>query len=331
MAADFDKHAKILRYGQYKVENEQFIVKAPRIFKKTKEQEIEESTQRIEQLREEIRMLEDEIAAKTEKSEKAAEGILEKAESETERLIEKAEKSAFDRVQKSLDEKDTVLEEKKSETQAIINEAKQQAEQIKQQASQEAEQLKEKARKEGLEQGKTEGFEYSKDEISHMVERLQSIVSATIDERERIMVHSEQQIMKLILSMVRKIVKKLTQEQEGIIINNVKEALSLIRGAVKVFIHVNPDDYDFTLKHKEELIQMIEAQSEVKFIEDPKVDRGGVFIETDIGEVDATIASQLDEIEDKIRFYIPVKVKSKINESVVSEEKVLPEGEDSTQ
>ncbi len=315
MAADFDKHAKILRYGQYKIENEQFIVKAPRIFKKTKEQEVDEAAQRIEQLRDEIRLLEDEIAVKNKKAEKSADEILEKAETEAERLVEKAEKSAFDRVQKSLDEKDTVIEEKKAESQTILNEAQQKIEQIKQDALKEAEQIKTEARKEGFEQGKSEGFESAKEEVAQMVDRLHSIISATIDERERIMVHSEQQIMKLILSMVRKVVKKLSVEEENVVINNTKEALSLIRGAMKVFIHVNPDDYKFTLKHKEELIQMIEDQPEVKFVENPRIDKGGVFIETDIGEVDATIASQLDEIEEKIQFYIPVKVKTKLKTS----------------
>jgi flagellar assembly protein FliH len=117
--------------------------------------------------------------------------------------------------------------------------------------------------------------------------------------------------MSLILSMVKKVVKKLTQEEENVVINNTKDALSIIRGAMKVFIHVNPDDYDYTVKHKDELIKMIEGMPEVKFFEDPSVDKGGVFIETDVGDLDAKISTQLDEIEDKIRFYMPVKVKSR--------------------
>jgi flagellar assembly protein FliH len=132
-----------------------------------------------------------------------------------------------------------------------------------------------------------------------------------LEEREKILVHSERQIMSLVIAMVKKIVKKLTAEEENIVINNTKEALSIVRGAMKVYIHVNPEDYNYTTKHKDELIKLIEGMPEVKIFEDPTVDRGGVFIETDVGDIDAKIANQLEEIEEKIKFYMPIKVKGK--------------------
>lgn len=300
---------KILREGQYQIDTSNFVVSAPKIFKKTKEQEIDESSKRIEDLRNEIRELEADINKKIEKAETDAEEIVEKAEMEAQRVVEQAEKSAFERVQKSLDEKEEVVEEKTHELQKILEDAKQEAAKIIDDAQKRALNIEEEARRDGFEKGHQEGFHFAEQEVEHMVKRLHSIVRATIDERERILVHSEKQIINLVLSMVRKIVKRLTQEENDMVINNTKAALELIRGAMKVYIRVNPDDYDYTMKHKEELINMIEGMPEVKFFEDPSIGKGGVYIETDIGEVDATIASQLEEIENKLNYYAPIKVK----------------------
>ena len=306
-----DIHAKILRSGQYRMEDSKFIVQAPRVFKKTKEQEVDESTKKIEDLREEMKKVEREVEVKLEKSEKESEEIIEKAESEAERIVKESEKSAFQRVEKSLAEKDNYLQEKRNEGENIISEAKKAADQVLHEANLEAERIKADAKKTGYDTGKDEGFEIGKGEIVSISERLKSIISAMLEEREKILIHSERQIINLIISMVKKIVKKLTQEEESVVINNTKEALSIIRGAMKVYIHVNPEDYNFTTRHKDELIKIIEGMPEVKFFEDPTVDRGGVYIETDVGEIDAKISTQLEEIEDKIRFYMPVKIKGK--------------------
>ncbi len=312
MADQLKSPQKILRAGQYQVESTKYIVHAPKVFRKTKEQEIDESSARIDELREEIRALEQELNVKLEKSETEAEDIIEKAETEAERLVKQAEKSAFDRVQSSLDEKEQVILEREHESKEIINKAQNEAMQKVQEAEVKSAEVIEEARQAGYVKGKEEGFEAAKEEVQHMVKRLHSVIEASIEERERIMVHSERQIINLVLTMVEKVVKKLTEEDHNVVINNIQEALKLVRGAMQVYIHVHPDDYNFTLSFKEQLIAMIEGNPKVKFLENPSIGRGGVFIETDLGEIDATIATQLTDIQDQIRYYMPVKVTSDI-------------------
>ncbi len=320
--SNYDIHAKILRIGQYRIEDTKFIVQAPKVFRKTKEQEIDESTKRIDELKDEMKKMEQDLASKMDKTQKDSEEIVEKAEAEAERIVKESETSAFDRVKKSLEEKEAVIQEKRKEAEIVINEAKNISEEMINNTKIEAEKIKETAKNEGFNVGRDEGFEAGKNELISMIDRLKLIISTMLQEREKILVHSERQIMNLVITMVKKIVKKLTQEEENVVVNNTKEALSIIRGAMKVYIHVNPSDYDYTTSHKEELIKLIEGMPEVKIFEDPAVDKGGVYIETDVGDVDAKIATQLDEIEDKIRFYIPVKVKTKGMEDSIKENAV---------
>ncbi len=310
-----DSHAKILRAGQYLIESNRFIVQAPKVFKKTKEQDVDESTKRIEDLHNEIKKLEDEIAKKQEEGEKQSNEIVRNAEANAEKIISEAEKGAFERVKKSMEEKEGAVAEQSQEGENILSKAKEDAAEIIRQANEESTKIKGQARQEGFEAGRDEGYNEGREEIKSMIERLHSIIAVTIKEREKILINSERQIMNLVLTMVKKIVKKLTQEDSKVVINNVKEALSLIRGAMMVYIHVNRGDFDFVSRHKNELIKLIEGMPEVKILEDPSVDKGGVYIETDIGEIDAKIGTQLEEIENKIKYYMPVKVQGKMADS----------------
>lgn len=312
MPDQLSHHPKILKEGSYFIDNSShFVLSAPRVFKKTKEQQIDEATSRINELNEEIRRLEKELEEKMERARKDADELISKAEREAELIIEEAERKAFDRTKKSLEEKDSALAVAQEEAKKIIEEAEKEKERILEEAKVEAEKLKDEGYKTGYEIGREEGFKEGKEELLSMIERLKSIVYVTLKEREKILVHSERQILNLVLSMVRKIVKKLTMEEERIVIENVKEALALTRGAMKIYIHINPQDLDYTTKHKDEFIKLIEGIPEVKILEDPTVDKGGVYIETDLGEIDARISTQLEEIEEKIRFYMPVRVKGK--------------------
>ncbi|MEJ5284235.1 MAG: flagellar assembly protein FliH [Brevinematales bacterium] len=315
MPNQFNPHAKILKDGDYYIDNSHFVLSAPRVFKKTKEQQIDEATQRIRELNEEIKRLEKELNEKLEMARSDADELIQKAEKEAENIVNQAEKNAFERIKKSLEEKDGIVLQTKEEVKKIIEEAEQEKQRILNSAFEEAKKIKEDAYREGYEVGKNEGFESGRAELLSMIDRLKSIIHLTLQERERILVHSERQILNLVLTMVKKIVKKLTHEEENVVIENVKEALSIIRGAMKVYIHVNPLDYEYTTRFKDEFIKLIEGMPEIKIFEDPTVDRGGVYIETDLGEIDARISTQLEEIEDKIKFYIPVKVKGKDIES----------------
>ena len=61
----------------------------------------------------------------------------------------------------------------------------------------------------------------------------------------------------------------------------------------------------------EDIIERVERDHHITIAEDSTVDPGGAIIETDFGEIDARIASQLQEIEDQILELVPVKPKRK--------------------
>ena len=56
-------------------------------------------------------------------------------------------------------------------------------------------------------------------------------------------------------------------------------------------------------------MRMVENVKSVTVVEDSSVDRGGCVIETDFGQIDARISSQLHEIEEKIIELTPIKIR----------------------
>jgi flagellar assembly protein FliH len=70
-------------------------------------------------------------------------------------------------------------------------------------------------------------------------------------------------------------------------------------------------DLKLTTEHTKDFISLVEGVKSIQVVEDSSVDSGGCIIETDFGEIDARIASQLAELEAKILEISPIKSKAK--------------------
>ena len=55
-------------------------------------------------------------------------------------------------------------------------------------------------------------------------------------------------------------------------------------------------------------MRMVENVKSITVVEDTTVDLGGCIIETDFGEIDARISSQLNEIQHKVLEMTPIQV-----------------------
>jgi flagellar assembly protein FliH len=76
-----------------------------------------------------------------------------------------------------------------------------------------------------------------------------------------------------------------------------------------VVIRVNLADLELTSAHVSDFLKIVENVKSVTVLEDSSVDRGGCIIETDFGQIDARISSQLNEIEERILELAPIRVK----------------------
>ncbi|MFN3411614.1 MAG: flagellar assembly protein FliH [Exilispira sp.] len=298
----------VLKNYEIKKIDKKFIIPAPKL--KSKE-EVSETGEKLEgvssykgptldDIRQEIEVLRNEWKVEYENMKK-------KAEEEAKQIVQKAEDLAFAKIKESKAQANIEIEKIKQEAQRIIDEAKLEAKEILETAENKSKDIIEENRKRGYEEGYEEGYSKGLDEVKHLIERMHKIISEVIAKRQEIIEGTEYQIISIVLLIVKKIIKIITENQKTVIINNVVEALKKVKGSKNVIIRVNIDDIAMATKHKEDFIRMIEGLEGIQFLEDSSIEKGGCIIETDFGEIDARISLQLKEIEDKILELMPIK------------------------
>jgi len=239
--------------------------------------------------------------------EEEKERMISKAKAEAEGIIHDAQDAAFQEVKRRTDEAAVIKQQAEIEAEKIINEAKDKAVEIENEVRQSLEGERKKARDEGREEGRQEGYGEGKTEVERLVQRTQVILERAQDKRGEILSETEKEIVALVLLIARKVIKIISENQRDVIVSNVVQSLRKIKGRGSVIIRVNMADLQLATEHKDEFIKMVEGASSVQIVEDSTVDSGGCIIETDFGEIDARISSQLAELESKILEVSPIK------------------------
>ncbi|MBI4979015.1 MAG: flagellar assembly protein FliH [Spirochaetes bacterium] len=229
------------------------------------------------------------------------------ASDEAERIVDNAKTQAFEIYKAKQNDGRTLIEQTKIEANGILASAKDEADTIKK----EAETVRDTAQREGYQKGYEEGFnkafEEGKIEIQRMISKLEKILGETINKRNEIIDNSETQLIEIAILIAKRVVKMITERDKGVVVRNIQEALRKVKGRAKVTIRVNIDDLEIAARHKDEFYQMLDKIEGVTVLEDPNVDVGGCIIETDFGDIDARISTQMNEIETAIKEIEPVK------------------------
>jgi len=239
--------------------------------------------------------------------EKEKSKLIQEAHDEAETIRKKAEKTAFDEVKSRIDSAIRDKQIAEDEAEQIKNAALAEAERIRSQATEEKDRVFDEARDSGFKEGHENGWRDGRAELERLIERLHKILDAAIGKRQEIIDQTETQLIDLVLLITRKVIKVISENQRNVVINNVVQALNKLKSRGDVAIRVNLADLDLTTEHVKDFMKMAENVKSVTVLEDSSVDKGGAIIETDFGQIDARIFSQLKEIEEKILELIPIR------------------------
>ncbi|PIE98109.1 MAG: flagellar assembly protein FliH [Treponema sp.] len=233
------------------------------------------------------------------------------ANAEAEKIIKDAEKVAFNEVKRQTDEAQIINQKADDEAKRIIADAHEQANRIIASAEGEKQEKLKSAYSDGFEKGRADGYKEGELEVQRLIDRMHVILNKTMDRREEILSETEQQIVDLVLLMTRKVVKVISENQRNVVVSNIVHALRKVKGRGDVIIRVNLTDVALTTEHTKNFLSATESVKNITVVEDSTVDPGGCIIETDFGEIDARIGTQLNELEQKILEISPIKTKIK--------------------
>ena len=228
------------------------------------------------------------------------------AHAKAEEIIQKAEATAFEEVRKRTASIQEEKERSAKESSELMKNSRAEAEKILEEAREKVAAIEAEATKKGFEEGQNKGYESGRLEGDRLIDRLHTIINKTIERRNDIIEESEAQLIQLVLQIAKKVIKVISEKQRNVVVSNVIQALRKLKTKANVVVRVNLEDLRITTEHTREFIERFERVDNITVMEDSTVDPGGAIIETEFGQIDARIMSQLREIEDAIIELAPI-------------------------
>lgn len=196
-------------------------------------------------------------------------------EIDTTELIEAAERQAAEIIQNAQREAKKLIEESKLYCQSAMSQAE----------------------REGFVQGKEMGIEAGKKEAAEMIGAAKDLMDQIIKERELILKNAEPEIAQLAIKIAEKIISAEVSTKPEVVKSMVKAVVEKIRDREQVTIRVSPADADAVRNNREVYAKLVDGLKHLEIVSDPKVERGGCIIETNLGNVDGRISTQLSSLE----------------------------------
>jgi flagellar assembly protein FliH len=222
-----------------------------------------------------------------------------------------AEAAAFEEVRRKSNEAQKIRKEAEEAATRIVSDAESRIAELESQAIAKVEAAEKEATKRGREAGRDEGFKEGVGEVERLVTRIHVILDRAMEKRGEILEQAETQVVELVLLVARKVVKVISENQKSVVVQNIQQALRKLKTKADVVVRVNMADLELTSSHIKDFVQMAENARSLTVVEDTTIDRGGCVIETDFGEIDARISSQLSELEDRILEVSPIRARGK--------------------
>lgn len=231
------------------------------------------------------------------------------AQAEADRIVKEAEEEAFRQIREKTEQATATRAQADVDAERMRGEGEADRERIIAEAETRAQEIEREAMQRGHQEGREEGIEEGKKEVQRVIERFHVVLSKAIERRNEIIEESETQVVNLVLTIAKKVIKVISENQKNVVINNIVQSLQRLQQKSDVIVRVNLADLDIATKHRSDILKMAERVRNITIAEDTTVDPGGCIIETDFGEIDARISSQLREIEDRILELTPIKAR----------------------
>jgi len=208
------------------------------------------------------------------------EAILAEARLRAERQIQDAQAQAAAIVQEAERSAARTVIEVETRRQAILDELKQQG------------------YSEGYQEGRAQADEEGAKIINEATDSLNCLAGALRESAKK----NEEKLLKLAIGIAEKILHDEIVVRPDTVLKTLEEALMKVSDLEEVIIKVNPEDLPLIKSHEEAIRDRLKSVRKIEFTSNPKIQRGGVLIETGAGTVDAQIKTQLSVIQEAFDF-----------------------------
>jgi len=157
----------------------------------------------------------------------------------------------------------------------------------------ELEEIHNQARREGFEEGLSQGRDAARKEFMQRLQLLDTAMQKLARPFEEMDESVEQQLAQLAMLVARQLVRRELKADPGQVVAVVREALAALPvGARDVRLALNPEDAAMI----RELLSLQEGDHAIRVVEDPVQSRGGCRVLTETSQIDATVESRLSAV-----------------------------------
>ncbi|MDZ7373502.1 MAG: FliH/SctL family protein [candidate division KSB1 bacterium] len=145
--------------------------------------------------------------------------------------------------------------------------------------------------------GFQEGYRQAQEDLRPLIASLREATRTVQEERDRLIRDAELVVVRLAYEVAKKIVGHEVQMRSDAIVYIVREALRRIADRDRIVIRLNPQDARAVRNHPALRPELFDSFEAVEIREDEEVGRGSCLVETSSGLIDASLDTQLAEIE----------------------------------
>lgn len=171
---------------------------------------------------------------------------------------------------------------------------------IMEKAREKAALLEREAYEKGFAQGEKDGLELGTLKALKIIENIENLLDEIVRLRTDIVKSYEKDILGLICSVAEKVVHHQVALNGSAIRETVIKAIQLATEKRSILLKINPEEFDYIEGLKPEFFQRFNELASMEIVSNPSVRRGGCFLETSCGDVDARVETQLDLIRQQL-------------------------------
>ncbi|MEW6289202.1 MAG: FliH/SctL family protein [Thermodesulfobacteriota bacterium] len=177
------------------------------------------------------------------------------------------------------------LQQLKNEQEAVRRET----EAMVARAEAEKKRIEEEAYRKGFARGEAEGLKAGEKAFTEKMKEAARLISSLENERDLVHRRYEKELLSLIKVMVERLVGHEVSVNHLVIVDCLQRAMKYVVEDSTVKVHLQSDDLQYIKEISLEDPSLLQGARRIELIEDPVVARGGCLLQTDFGEIDATL------------------------------------------
>jgi flagellar assembly protein FliH len=161
--------------------------------------------------------------------------------------------------------------------------------------------LEREAYEKGFHAGEKAGYEFGRKKAEVIFSGIEGVLNELTDFKGTLFSKCEKEMVELCMAVAKKVIQRETVIKEDGVLECLRAALKAVVAGGQIAIRVNAKDLDVVNANRTELSRFCGGVKGMSVEADEAIARGGCAISTNYGEIDATIETALQEVEEKLK------------------------------